>query len=81
MGFGCEARAKASTLYTMIPDAEATGNCEFRSDSCVFRLETSTRGRVTGAHYFDGGRREYFQKARAVVVCANGAETPRLLLM
>jgi choline dehydrogenase-like flavoprotein len=31
--------------------------------------------------YFDGKRGEHLQKARAVVVCANGAETPRLLLM
>ena len=30
--------------------------------------------------YFDRDRRERFQKASAVVVCANGAETPRLLL-
>jgi choline dehydrogenase-like flavoprotein len=81
MGFGCEARAKASTLYTMIPEAEASGNCEVRSDSYVFRLATDARGRVSGAHYFDGARKERFQKARAVVVCANGTETPRLLLM
>jgi choline dehydrogenase-like flavoprotein len=31
-------------------------------------------------HYFDGGKREHFQKARAVVLSANGAETARLLL-
>jgi len=37
-------------------------------------------GRVTGAVYFDQHRREVFQRARAVIVCGNGAETPRLLL-
>ena len=31
--------------------------------------------------YFDTDKREHFQRARAVVVCANGAETARLLLM
>jgi choline dehydrogenase-like flavoprotein len=31
--------------------------------------------------YFDRDRRERLQKARAVIVSANGAETPRLLLM
>jgi choline dehydrogenase-like flavoprotein len=31
--------------------------------------------------YFDRDRRERFQRARGVVVSANGAETPRLLLM
>ena len=81
MGFGCEARAKGATLYTVIPEAEATGRCEVRSESYVFRLATGRKGRITGVHYFDRARRERFQKARAVVVCANGAETPRLLLM
>jgi choline dehydrogenase-like flavoprotein len=81
MGYGCEAQAKASTLHTMIPEAEATGRCEVRSESYVYRLATGPHGRVTGVHYFDHQRRERFQKARAVVVCANGAETPRLLLM
>jgi choline dehydrogenase-like flavoprotein len=31
--------------------------------------------------YFDRDKKEILQKAKAVVVCANGAETPRLLLM
>ncbi len=37
-------------------------------------------GRATGVHYFDRDKKEQFQKARAVVVCANGSETPKLLL-
>jgi choline dehydrogenase-like flavoprotein len=81
MGFGCEVRAKSSTLYTAIPEAEATGRCEVRTGSYVFRIATNTRARVTGANYFDADKREKFQAAKAVVVCANGAETPRLLLM
>jgi choline dehydrogenase-like flavoprotein len=79
IGYGCEVRAKSSSLYTMLPEAEATGQCEIRPDSFVFRIDT--RGdRVTGVSYFDAQRKERFQGARAVVVCANGAETPRLLL-
>jgi choline dehydrogenase-like flavoprotein len=80
LGFLCEFRAKSTSLVTMLPAAEATGRCEVRPDSYVARIETDQRGRVTGAAYFDGGRREQFQRARAVVLCANGAETPRLLL-
>ena len=80
-GFGCEVRAKASTLTTVIPEAEATGRCEVRPESYVFRIETNKQGRATGVTYFDRDRRERFQRARAVVVCANGAETPRLLQM
>jgi choline dehydrogenase-like flavoprotein len=36
---------------------------------------------VNGVSYFDSEKKEILQKAKAVVVCANGAETPRLLLM
>ncbi len=79
--FGCEVGAKSSTLSSVIPMAERTGRCEIRPNSYVRKIETDARGRATGVIYFDAQRREHFQKARAVVLCANGAETPRLLLM
>ena len=81
LGFGCEFRAKSSTLYTVIPIAEATGRCEVRPNSYVRRIEVDKRGRVTGATYFDESKKEQFQRARAVVLCCNGSETPRLLLL
>lgn len=79
--FGCEMQAKSSTLVALIPDAVATGRCEIRPNSYVRKIETDNRGRATGVKYFDAKRKEVFQPARAVVVCANGAETPRLLLI
>ena len=79
--FGCEMGAKSSTLATVIPQAERTGRCEIRSESYVHEIRTSEAGRVTGVAYFDKQKREEFQKAKAVIVCANGAETPRLLLL
>src|SRR6202034_3031247 len=79
-GYGCEVMAKSSSLYTMIPEAEATGRCEVRAESYVFTVALNAAGRTTGVHYFDRDKRERFQKARAVVVSANGAETARLLL-
>jgi choline dehydrogenase-like flavoprotein len=79
-GFACEVQAKAATLFNMIPEAEDTGNCEIRPNSYVVRVDTNARGRATGVAYLDAQGREHFQKARAVVVSANGAETPRLLL-
>jgi choline dehydrogenase-like flavoprotein len=79
--FGCEVKAKSSTLATVIPEAEKTGRCEIRPNSYVRKIETDSAGRVTGVTYFDGENKESFQKARAVVLCCNGAETPRLLLM
>ncbi len=80
-GFGCEHRAKSSTLFTVIPEAEATGRCEVRPGSYVRQIEINGAGRATGVTYFDQDRNEHFQPARAVIVCANGSETPRLLLM
>jgi choline dehydrogenase-like flavoprotein len=80
-GFACEVGAKAATLTTVIPEAEATGRCEVRPESYVVRIDTNAQGRVTGVAYLDRDRVEHVQRARGVVVCANGAETPRLLLM
>ncbi len=79
-GYACEVQAKSSTLFNMIPEAEATGRCEIRADSQAVRIDTDAKGRATGVAYLDRQGREHFQKARAVVVSANGAETPRLLL-
>jgi choline dehydrogenase-like flavoprotein len=80
-GFGCEARAKSSTLVAMIPYALATGRCEIRPLSYVRKVESGPSGRVTGVTYFDKDRKEIFQRAKAVVLSANGAETPKLLLI
>ena len=78
--FMCEFRSKSTSMATMLPIAEATGRCEIRPDSYVARIETNREGRVTGVAYFDAQKRMQLQRAKAVVVCANGAETPRLLL-
>ncbi len=79
--FGCEMGAKSSTLVTVLPIAERTGRCEIRPNSYVRQIEVDARGRVSGAIYFDGQRRQVRQRARVVVVCANGIESARLLLM
>ncbi len=81
IGFGCEFGAKSSSLASVIPVAEATGKCEVRPLSYVRRVETDARGRATGVTYFDADKREQFQPARAVILSANGAETPKLLLV
>jgi choline dehydrogenase-like flavoprotein len=81
LSFGCEVGAKSSSLATAIRVAERTGRCEIRPNSYVHRIEVDNLGRATGAVYFDEKRTVQMQKAKAVVVCANGAETPRLLLL
>ena len=80
MGYGCEVGAKSSTLAAMIPLAQQTGRCEIRAECAVFRLETGANGKVSEVLYYDPEGREASQKARAVVLACNGAETPRLLL-
>jgi choline dehydrogenase-like flavoprotein len=79
--FGCKVGAKSSTLASVIPEAEKTGRCEIRPNSYVREISTDKAGRVTGVVYFDAQKKEIAQKAKAVVVCCNGTETPRLLLL
>jgi choline dehydrogenase-like flavoprotein len=81
LGFGCEVKAKSSSLASMIPVAEHSGKCEIRPNSYVHKIEIDERGRATGAVYFDEKKNVQRQKAKAVILSANGAETPRLLLL
>jgi choline dehydrogenase-like flavoprotein len=81
LGFGCEVGAKSSSLAAAIRAAERTGRCEIRPNSYVHKIELGANGRAVGAVYFDEKRNTHLQKAKAVIVCANGAETPRLLLL
>ncbi|MEP6781103.1 MAG: GMC family oxidoreductase [Gemmatimonadaceae bacterium] len=80
LAFPCEWGAKSGTNYTMIPEALKSGKCELRTHSYVRKIETDDKGRATGVIYFDKDKKEIKQLAKAVVLCANGAETPRLLL-
>ena len=80
MIFMCEFRAKSTSMAVMLPIAEATGRCEVRPNSYVAQIEVGPNGRATGVTYFDEQKRMQRQRAKAVVVCANGSETPRLLL-
>lgn len=81
LGFPCEWGAKSGANYTMVPEALKSGRCELRANSYVRKIETDASGRATGVIYFDKDKKEVVQRAKAVVLCANGAETPRLLLM
>ena len=80
-GYGCEANAKSSTMVAMIPLALESGNCELRTGCTVARVNTDDTGRANEVVYWDANGVEQSQRAKAVVLCANGAETPRLLLL
>ncbi len=49
--------------------------------SYVREISVDNSGRVTGVIYFDAQKREVRQKAKAVILSANAAESARLLLM
>jgi choline dehydrogenase-like flavoprotein len=80
-GFGCQVKARSSSAVSLLPVAEKTNRCEIRANSYVREISVNDAGKVTGAVYFDDQRRELFQKAKVVVLSANGTETPRLLLL
>ena len=80
-GYGCQVRARSSSAVTMLPLAEKTGRCEIRVKSYVREISVDGSGRVTGVIYFDAQKREVRQRAKAVVLSANGSESARLLLM
>jgi choline dehydrogenase-like flavoprotein len=82
-GYGCQVKARSSSAVALLPFAVATGNCEIRAHSYVREISTDASGKATGVVYFDkkDNNREVFQKAKVVVLSANGTETPRLLLL
>ncbi len=77
---GCKMGAKWSTLYTEIPDADATGNLDLRAGAQVLQLQHGDDGKVNGVLYADKDGNQSLQKARVVCVAGNSIETPRLLL-
>jgi choline dehydrogenase-like flavoprotein len=76
---GCPTGAKASTDITYWPKALASG-ARLETRARVREITLGPDGRVDGALYHDGEGRPREQKARAVVLAANGIGTPRLLL-
>ena len=77
---GCKWGAKWSAGYVDIPEGEATGNLEVRSQSHVARILHNDAGKVTGVEYFDSDGNLQMQKARVVCVAGNSFESPRMLL-
>jgi choline dehydrogenase-like flavoprotein len=77
---GCPPRARASTDITYWPRAVAAG-ARLITEARVFEITTDAAGRPTGVAYFDRDRVAQRREADVVVLAANGAGTPRLLLL
>ena len=78
--WGCPQGAKASFDLIYMPQAQKAG-ATVLTGARVRRIVTDADGNATGAEYINRSGEIGFQAARAVVLCANGVGTPRLLLL
>ena len=69
--FGCEANAKASPHFTVIPLAFKNPNFELRANSTVMKVNMDSTGkRAVGVTYLDARGREFEQPADLVILSA-----------
>lgn len=78
--WGCPESSKASSDVAFWPHALRSG-ATLITGARARMIETGHDGRVTGILWIDRDGTEHRQRAHAVVVCANGIGTPRLLLL
>jgi len=77
--YGCGPEARASTDVTYWPKALKAG-AVLKSRARVREIRLNAKGHARGAVYYDSEGKPHEQRARVVVICANGIGTPRLLL-
>jgi len=77
---GCPEGAKSTANITYWPHAIKNG-ARLVTGARVREIEVDERGLATAAVYVDEHGRERRQKAKVVILCANGIGTPRLLLL
>lgn len=78
--YGCSSDAKGSARVALLNKALATGNCEIRSESKVFKIETDESGNVSSVHYYTKDNLTEKVSAKEYVVACQAIETSRLLL-
>jgi len=79
--YGCETKAKASSLVTHIPAALATGKYDLRTGCYVYKINTDANGMATGVSYIDPAGVEQEQPADVVIVSAYTLMNVKLLLL
>ncbi|PIX95835.1 MAG: oxidoreductase [Hydrogenophilales bacterium CG_4_10_14_3_um_filter_63_21] len=78
--YGCSSGAKGSSRAALLDDAVATGRCEVRPHSQVFRLVSDVKGQVKAVEYFDRNGEKQRVAGKVYVVACQAIETSRLLL-
>ena len=80
--FGCEANAKASAHFTVIPLAAAKKNVDIRTDARVLRVNLDgARKRAQSVTYLDAAGREFEQPAEVVILAAYALGNVHLMLL
>jgi len=77
--YGCHSGAKGSSRAALLDDAVATGHCDIRDNSKVYKLKSDQHGKVTEALYFDVNDKPQSVSAKQFVVACHAIETSRLL--
>jgi len=78
---GCEVGAFFSAPWFLLPEAEASGNLDLRTNAVAKNVLVDREGKASGVAYIDrASRLEYEVRGRAVVVAASCLETTRILL-
>ena len=80
--FGCEANAKSSAHFTVIPLAAAKKNVDIRTDARVLRVNLDgARKRAQSVTYLDAAGREFEQPAEVVILAAYALGNVHLMLL
>lgn len=78
--YGCSSGAKGSSRAALLDQAVATGNCEIKPLSKVYKLTSDKKGKVVSADYYDASELKQSIHAKIFVVACQAIETSRLLL-
>jgi gluconate 2-dehydrogenase alpha chain len=78
---GCHVGAKSSTLVTMLPQAEATGNFTLLTGAMCHRVNSDNSGRVTGVSYYGPDGSDNTIEAELVILSPYIYDNVRLLLL
>jgi choline dehydrogenase-like flavoprotein len=78
--YGCSSGAKGGARAALLDRAVATGRCEIRPHSKVYKLASDAKGKVVAAEYFDAAGQIQKVAAKIFVLACQAIETSRLLL-
>ena len=78
--YGCSSGAKGGARAALLDRAVATGRCEIRPHSKVYKLASDAKGKVVTAEYFDAAGQVQNVDAKIFVLACQAIETSRLLL-